>query len=769
MTGLKFPTGMMTTALLRINDGSRFSSWLNLAVRRLQDPFLLFLIVAGMYWRLVLTNQFQWIDSPDMLNQVLPWFEMQAHAWHSGQFPLWDPFHWLGQSLIGQVQPGVLYPLNWLLFLLPFRDDHIDLTFFAWYFVVIHYVAALFSYFLCRDLKCGRLASIFGGAAFTFSGYFAGIAWPQVLNGATWAPLVFLFLFRVIRGERPLRNALFLGTAYGFSFLSGHHQAPTFIGLAVGFTVIYAAVKCWPRKQPRLGLMAAGLIAVFTVLVSAAQMLPAIEYGQHSFRWVNGPNPVTWGVPVPYSVHSMLATRPMELLSALIPYGSILGPFIGFVLAVLAVLGIAANWNGNRRHETRILTALAVGTYLYSIGPYFVFHGILYSLVPMLEKARSANLDYVVSACCIPVLAAFGLEAIQRVDLLRSIEHWLPRMERALLAVGCALAAFVFVTTKVVNPVPSDEDLIMMGALVALPLAALLYALRSKQVCGRTFAVLALGLGMVEWGNATNRLVLPLAGSNHISQLYGYDDIAAFLQGQQDIVRVDVSNKLIPFNFGDWEGIDQRFGYLASVSTDVFNLAMGQLQARPLLGVNYVIAKAPESATQTEVFTGKSGLKVYKDSAAFPRVWTVHSAVAADMSVLSGFDAQQWRHQAFLESEPPPLESCSGDDAPRIVDQNTQSVNIFVKMNCRGMLILSDAYFPGWKATVDGNAVQIEKAYGALRGVVVPAGTHTVIMRYRPASFLIGATLSVLGLILAALLVMFPRFMTGQPEDTPTY
>jgi hypothetical protein len=584
---------MMTTALLRMNNGSRLSSWLNLSTGKLQDPFLLFLIVVGMYWRLVLTKQFQWIDSPDMLNQVLPWFEMQAHAWHSGQFPLWDPFHWLGQSLIGQVQPGVLYPLNWLLFLLPFRDDHINLTFFAWYFVAIHYIAALFSYLLCRDLKCGRLASIFGGAAFTFSGYFAAVAWPQVLNGATWAPLVFLFLFRVIRGEKPLRNAVFLGAVYGFSFLSGHHQAPIFVGLAVAFAAIYAAVRCWPRKQPRVGLMAAGLIALFAFLVSAAQMLPAIEYGRLSFRWVNAPKPVTWGVPVPYSVHSMLATKPVELLSTLLPYGSRLEPFIGLVLAVLAALGIAANWNGKRRHETRILSALAVGTYLYSIGPYFIFHGLLYSVVPMLEKARSANLDYVVSACCIAVLAAFGLQAIQRAEFLPSIERWLPRMERALLVIGCAVAAFVFVTTSVMNPAPSDENLIMMGALVALPLAAILYAFRTKQLSGRTFAILALGLGMMEWGNVTDRLVLPLTASDHIHQLYEYDDIAAFLQGQQDPVRVDVSNKLIPFNFGDWEGIDQRFGYLASLSADVFNLAIGQMQARPLLGVNYAIAKAP--------------------------------------------------------------------------------------------------------------------------------------------------------------------------------
>jgi hypothetical protein len=746
-----------------------FAPWVTLAARRLQDPFILFLIVIGMYWRLVLTNQFQWIDSPDMLNQVLPWFQMQAQAWHSGQFPLWDPFHWLGQSLVGQVQPGVLYPLNWILFLLPFRDDHINLTFLAWYFLAIHYLAALFSYLLCRDLRCGRLPSIFGGAAFAFSGYFVGIAWPQMLNGATWAPLVFLFLFRVIRGERPLRNAAFLGTAYGFSFLSGHHQAPIFIGLAVAFVAIYAAVRCWPRRQVKFGLAALLLVAVFTFLVSAAQMFPAIEYGERSFRWVNASEPMTWGMRVPYSVHSMLATKPQDLFAIVLPYGRALTAFLGFVVIALAAIGIVANGTGKRRRETLLLTAIAAGTYLYSFGSYFLFHGIIYSLVPMVEKARSANLDYVVSACGIAVLAAFGLEALQQGDFLLAQEHWLRRIARTLLVTACGMGVFAFLSNTVIPSPPLDPNLIVVAAIVSSLLAALLYAFRAGRLSWRALAVLVLALGMVEWGEPTNRLVIPLTASNHIDQLYAYDDIAAYLLAQPEPVRVEVSNTLIPFNFGDWEGVDQRFGYLASVSTDVFELAMGQMRARPLLGVDYVIAKAPESATQTEVFTGKSGLKLYKDSTAFPRAWTVHSAVKGDVSLLSDFDARRWRHQALLASAPPPLETCADDERPSTIDRNTQSFSLSVKMNCRGMLIVSDAYFPGWKATVDGRPVKIEKAYGALRGIVVPGGSHTVAMSYCPTVFYMGAACSLLGLALAGLLALSPKLLNAEPESLPDY
>src|SRR5205085_53709 len=84
--------------------------------------------------------------------QVLPWYQFEAGEWHQGRFPLWDPHHWGGQSLIGQALPGAAYPLNWILFLLPLRKGWIRQPYLHWYFVLIHYMGALFCYWRCLDL-----------------------------------------------------------------------------------------------------------------------------------------------------------------------------------------------------------------------------------------------------------------------------------------------------------------------------------------------------------------------------------------------------------------------------------------------------------------------------------------------------------------------------------------------------------------------------------------------------------------------------------------
>src|SRR5215470_18035973 len=118
--------------------------------RRWGMAALLFVTLAAFYWKLTLTRQFTWTRGPDLAEQVLPWFQVQAAEWHAGRIPLWDPYQWVGQPLIGQAQPGVAYPLNWLLFAMPFAaDGRLSPIALNWYYVVIHFMAAAFACLFC--------------------------------------------------------------------------------------------------------------------------------------------------------------------------------------------------------------------------------------------------------------------------------------------------------------------------------------------------------------------------------------------------------------------------------------------------------------------------------------------------------------------------------------------------------------------------------------------------------------------------------------------
>ena len=62
-------------------------------------------------------------------------------------------------------------------------------------------------------------------------------------------------------------------------------------------------------------------------------------------------------------------------------------------------------------------------------------------------------------------------------------------------------------------------------------------------------------------------------------------------------------------------------------------------------------------------------------------------------------------------------------------------------------LVLNDAYYPGWKATINGQPADIFPAYYAFRGLILPPGQHTIEFRYRPASFTWGVWISGVSLL----------------------
>ena len=87
-----------------------------------------------------------------------------------------------------------------------------------------------------------------------------------------------------------------------------------------------------------------------------------------------------------------------------------------------------------------------------------------------------------------------------------------------------------------------------------------------------------------------------------------------------------------------------------------------------------------------------------------------------------------------------------GSGAVRFESDGLDRIVLAVEGGSGGELILTDSFYPGWRAWVDGEPVSIRRADEAFRGVPVPPGTHTVEFRYEPASFRVGLFLSLLAL-----------------------
>ncbi len=82
-----------------------------------------------------------------------------------------------------------------------------------------------------------------------------------------------------------------------------------------------------------------------------------------------------------------------------------------------------------------------------------------------------------------------------------------------------------------------------------------------------------------------------------------------------------------------------------------------------------------------------------------------------------------------------------------------------------GWLILSEAYAPGWRARIDGRSVPVYRANGGLQAIAFPAGAREAVLRYRPMSVLVGAFLTMIGLVAIGLIASVP--ISRAPEHAP--
>ncbi len=719
------------------------------AVSAAGPPILLALIVIGFFWKLTLTHQYTWLESPDMSNQVLPWQNVQAMAFHQGQFPAWDPYLWGGQSLIGQAQPGTAYPLNWILYALPLRDGHIRLSYLHWYMALLHVLAGLFAYWLCRDLERTRLASLIGGAAFALSGAIGTTDWPQMLNGMIWAPLVLMFLLRAVRGRNPWLSAALSGFFIGISWLSGHHQVPIFLTYAMAgvwlFFLLQGRRIHW--NVARLALV----FGLFLVLTSALQVLPAYEYGRLAYRWVGAPDPVAWKDVIPYTVHRDHSLNLFTIFGLIVPgLHAEVDPYVGLILLSLAVLGIAVWWSDGR---VRLLAVLAMAGLLFSLGHQNVLHGFLYSVLPLVEKARTPAMAAFLFNFGAAVLAAYGFDSLSdhpESAWPRQITLWL------LGASGLLLVLILGVTIGKQLHVDLDDRLILV-AVVGVIAGALFLAHQKGNLGTMAMGVGCLLLLLMDLGNSTGYSyphALDKNRSANLHQLAENSDVLAWLRKQPGPFRVQIDSREIAFNYGDWFGVDVFGGYTASLPSHMMRIEFDSERTRKLYGTKYWISRVPRDSYQTVAYQFQSGLKAFETSDPLPRVWTVHEAVAltSESQILPTYASTEFdpRRQAFFLGEAPKLNPCAADDHVTLLQSNLSGVAIQADMQCPGMVILSDNWFPGWTATLDGQSTRIWEPYTAIRGVEVPAGRHRIEMHYHPLTVTLGAWMlafSVAGLI----------------------
>ncbi len=729
-----------------------------------------------------------------------------------GRLPLWCPEIACGFPLFAEGQAGVLYLPNWPLFaLMPAHHA-------AAYSTILHFIlAGLFTYGYLRALRCRPAAALLGGLAFQWGGFLVLRAlFLNMINTVVWLPALCWLAERWLARPSSRRGTVAMIIAViALVLLAGHPQVAAYTLVFWWLSFLWRALPLirggW--KNRRALLVPLLLVPLAATGLAAVQLVPTLELTMASAR--------AGGIPEDLLMDGSL---PPTHLAALILPGLFGEPadgswraakdgfywelqawpgIIPLYLALLAALAL-------RAPPARFHAAAALIALILAMGKYTLF-GKLLVWLPLLQNFRIPARFLFIFGFSVAVLAGLGLEtllsAVGRQDdepLERRPAFRLADLVFAAVVGLCLLAAGAANGMSLFKPAALRGgphlllDLLHAPALATAFSLLILVAYRARRgpalLAGGAILLTLLDLGLHGWGY--NAVIDPAAYRNS-PRTVGFARREIGGRGQLRVAGL-VNDSNSPFRWHDGWGLDPQsymkyFSTLHMYGPAAFGLETACFDAwSPLQILRYrelnrlpldtlldlagvgIVASPRLPAGRYEALLEEPGFTLYRNPDPLPRVQLVHRArlihrVPRMLACLADplFDP---RREIVLDG-PAGENRNLGDatltgpeDGARIVRYEDRLVEVEYQTAAEGWLYLGDAHYPGWVAELDGDPLPILRANVAFRALHVPAGNHTVVFSYRPASLTIGLWTSALS---ALLLLPLALVLAGLGRQAP--
>jgi hypothetical protein len=708
-----------------------------------------------------------------------------ARSLLAGHLPLWDPYLFLGAPFLANPQTAVLYPPSWLFMLGPVQ------AMYAAQLVLHAFLAAFFTYLLGRyAFGLLPLAAAVGGLAYAFGGFAVGQEGHlNQISAAAWLPAVLLAYDRYASTQRVYWLALG-ALALGLQLLAGHPQE-TYMTLIVLGT--FGAVRAPWRSPMRLAWCALGglFFCVLGALLSAAQLMPTLELTPLSIRGagVNWPDAVAGSLP-PY-----LAVR------ALFPPFWIQVPnteYLGYVGVAPVALGLLAVMLGHGRSV--LFGGLIAGLGLIlALGENTGVYQLAFTTVPGFDTFRVPARWLLLWEFGAAILAALGADWIGRGSrvFLRRPQLW-PRLLVLVLIVVAGLAwqrdqgepfaqrrtpfafAAIAATTLAIGALPHvARPVLALSLLVGLTgaeLWATAQASPARQAPPPAFTVGS----TVDWlrghGVTDQERLLSLARPEYVpaTEAELRAGLGSLPEAQIESLLVaqkwnDTLTPKIPLQYGlaTADGYDGgvlpllRWLDLSRLLVDSARsdgVLLTRLDALPsdrlldLLGVRYLIANGGTPGRSDMQAVNFGDLVLFARPSPTPRsllvfgmTSVVDEAAALQRIANPSFDSNR---EVVLEGGTTGSTTSTAAAQPVVpLDAGDTRWQAHVSQSQAGYLLQREAWYPGWRARVDGVETPVVRADVLFRAIPLAAGEHDVEIFFDSTSFDRGALLSVAGLI----------------------
>ena len=717
-------------------------------------------MLAGVYFAFgVVAQMGRGYRGLDVFEYSHPNFLYAWDALQRGHGLIWNDLQNCGQPFFAIISTALLNPVNWISFV---ADPE---TALLPKIAVNLAIGGVGMYFLCREIGLGRLAAFCGTLAFELGGVCGELGrWGSFgLGTYVWLPAAAFFCERILRAPSA-RSGIGLGIVLSLMLFGGY---PQILFFAYQWVALRALFEVGTRRSALRvrALQVLGLGLLLPLLLGAVQLVPSTELVAESVR----DRALTADEIQPHPSERQRFESFRKKLEVRMPGLGGLFPVVAVVLA-----GFAFAAPAGRRLAAFYLACGGLYFALAFFPPLFE----LYQHLPFGRTFRRPARFVWMTGMSLSVLVAFGVQAFSGAAALAKHDrlvgagailcglaalHFLSPIGFTVWEWGLLAATLAVLTAEIVfSPVRPYTRLALAGLLVSNLIVLSLQPPMNSAQAGFSGPVDPSLLWQNKWAFEL------------VKRRRGEQDRMYPLGEHFDYTLTAKSASIygVPSIADDERQVSKRYA----------ELFVYMLSDRPMLGLNdfyypqrrlpgnrvllnllaarYLVVntEAEENVASLrpalQLLERRESVSVYENRVALPRAFYVPRVeVVRDPGLLLdrlASEGHRPRRVALIEE--PPTDGFMGLGPPgtgsvEIVASLGEELVIDVLASQAGFLFVSDQYYPGWEATVDGAAAPIHRANYAFRAVRVPEGESTVVFRYRPASLRVGAAVSGISLL----------------------
>ena len=734
---------------------------------------LLILSVLAVFSKIIFTGNS--LFGMDFVLQFYPWKKfIFDHLRSNGSLPFWNPYLFSGVPFVTNLQASMFYPLGFLYYLFPPESAYV-------YSTILHCILGIvFMYAFMRTISISRGGSVVSAFVFAFNGFFMGHIYAGHLSfvqNYIWIPILYLFLYRFVR-TRHFREAVIAGLFLGIQILGGFPQIAFYSILGILFFGLFYGIPDIAVAKKKEGFkVCLGLIVILCVgfALAAVQILPSMEFTRLSTR----------GGGVDYAFATYESLHPKEMLAFLLPniFGNVVDQtywrsqeiwhfwescgYVG-ILPLFLVFVKEEDYN-IRRLRIFFLLLIAISLFL-ALGKYNPVYPLIYKLPGFKSFRIPAQIIY---------LYVFGMAVVSGIGMNRILKggwHTNRAFTPFISLIGLACLFLVIG----LNLFPYDLFFQLFrhfaeGPVAPANMGALYGRISASIYQSALFFLSILLLYFLFYRRKIHawvpQLLFPviilldlyLFGAGFIKP-YQFNTSPEKKKVVEDIIgspsegRIVTLGEMFITNDGLQYGFPSILGYDPLIIRRYVHYILSSQNHKP---IDHVVKLGridrPESKLlkllnlKRAVYnTGIVGLHNE-----IPYAHIVYQAVIKPTDkVLPFMNSAEFDPKSMVVFEPryqSALFTQTRERVPEgsceIQEYQDENIRLRVSTNSPGYLILSEIYYPGWKATVDGEKTAILQGDFLLRVIPLGKGEHDVTLSYSSFPFRIGVIISLISLI----------------------